>query len=108
MYYLEPQFDRRKSFYKKASVSVWFGTITLTSYNTPVCVITSDKHIKLNGLYSQTTTRHIREFLQQHEILFASNPQYAALIESHYSTQELRKLVKPDTISKGFNYANCL
>lgn len=106
MYYLKPMLAKQKSFYRKAEVDNLFGRIILTSYTTPVCSI-SQGVIRLNGLYSWTTTRHIKDFLYQHELLFKSNPAYAALIASNYATKELRKLVEPDTYSKAFNYANC-
>lgn len=92
MLYLEPLYIKQKLFYKKARVSITFGKVQLTSYDTPVCTI--DKGvIKLNGLYSQTTTRHIREFLYQYTGLYENNPAYKKLIASNFAIKELRKLV---------------
>jgi len=74
MYYLEPQFDSRKSFYRKARVyRNDEGSILLMSYETIVAEIkdaitTEDEKekVKVYGYYSNTTARHINEFLQQH------------------------------------------
>lgn len=107
MYYLEPMYINQKSFYKKAKVSEFLGKLTLISYETPVCTLDKDT-IHLNGLYSQTTLRHIREFLKQHDYKFKNNPAYAALIANNYDIKELRKLVVPDTFSKAFDYNHCL
>ena len=70
---LESKFDSRASFYSKAKV-IDFGTkLSLISYNTEVAVYDKDKkelEIKASeysnqGKYSQTTSRHIREFANQ-------------------------------------------
>lgn len=69
-YYLEPQYDTRKSFYKKARVVVEGDNKTLYSYNTKVCEIKMSPETKAEanilGFYSQTTTRHIKDFLYQY------------------------------------------
>ena len=107
MYYLEPMYINQKSFYRKARVSEFLGKVQLVSYETPVCTI--DKGvIHLNGLYSATTLRHIREFLYQFMGLYENNPAYASLISSNFAIKELRKLVVPDAFSMAFNYNNCL
>lgn len=107
MYYLEPLHTRQKSFYRKARVSEFQDKHTLISYDTPVCTI--DKGvIHLNGLYSATTLRHIREFLYQFMGLYENNPDYRELISSNFAIKELRKLVVPDTFSTAFNYNHCL
>lgn len=65
-YYLEPMKDARKSFYKKAEVCVNGDVKTLYSYGTKVCVVDkAKKDVEIIDFYSQTTTRHIREFLTQ-------------------------------------------
>lgn len=66
-YFLEPSYDSAKSFYKKAYVVENGTKHTLFSYNTKVCEIDFSAEIKVNilGFYSQTTTRHIRDFLYQ-------------------------------------------
>lgn len=61
---LEPRYDSRKSFYKKAYVINEKGVLKLRSYNTIVCEI-KDKKPVVFGEYSQTTLRHIKEFLKQ-------------------------------------------
>lgn len=71
-YGLEPEYDSRKSFYGKAKVDERpDGTKILYSYGTPVCKITKDgKATLLRKGYlgwasSQTTLRHVKEFLKQ-------------------------------------------
>lgn len=64
-YDLSTRYDSRASFYGKARVTVnEHGDQILTSYNTEVAVI-ADGKAKVNGTYSQTTLRHIKEFLLQ-------------------------------------------
>lgn len=65
VYYLEPKFGNNKSFYKKAVVIDDGETIMLRSYQTIVAEIVDGK-VKVYGWYSQTTARHINEFLQQY------------------------------------------
>lgn len=74
MYDLECRFDSRQSFYKKAKVKIKEDNITydelLYSYGTLVAIYTKDKMSDLeiftyNGKYSQTTTRHQKEFFKQ-------------------------------------------
>ena len=73
-YYLECQYDARKSFYKKAKVVIEEDNICfnelLYSYGTLVAIYTKDKMSTLEqfsylGKYSQTTTRHQKEFFRQ-------------------------------------------
>lgn len=74
LYYLEPRYNRCKSFYKKAKVyRDDKGHLLLMSYSTIVAIITDGiatedgkPTVKVNGWYSATTARHINEFLQQH------------------------------------------
>lgn len=62
---LQPEYDRRKSFYGKARVEVKDnGDKLLWSYNTMVCKI-SQGGAFVFGTYSATTLRHIKEFLKQ-------------------------------------------
>lgn len=66
IYELTPICDKRKSFYNKARVEIKpDGTQVLYSYNTLVACITKDGKLFCNGTYSQTTTRHIKEFFRQ-------------------------------------------
>jgi hypothetical protein len=72
MYDLSCRYDRRKSFYGKARVSEnimsdW-KEIDLYSYDTLVAkIIETEKDTKYiyYGKYSQTTTRHQKEFFKQ-------------------------------------------
>ncbi len=64
-YDLQTNYDSRNSFYGKARVSVnEHGDKILTSYNTDVAAV-ADGKAKVKGTYSQTTLRHIKEFLKQ-------------------------------------------
>lgn len=73
-YYLEPIYDYRNSFYKKALVKVKEDNISynelLYSYGTLVAIYTKDKITDLEqfnylGYFSQTTKRHQTEFFRQ-------------------------------------------
>lgn len=67
IYELKPQFDARKSFYRKAHViDFGDGTFELQSYNTIVSRCVNGKVEEL-GKFSQTTTRHQKEFRKQFE-----------------------------------------
>lgn len=61
---LECRFDSRKSFYGKANIKDDNGKLVLRSYNTDVSYIHKGNAF-VNGVYSQTTLRHIKEFLKQ-------------------------------------------
>lgn len=64
--YLEPV-DGRKSFYNKAYEYIdGNGDVVLVSYTTRVARITSEGKCEVKGLYSATTTRHIKSFLHAH------------------------------------------
>ena len=65
IYELTPKYDNRKSFYGKAHVIDYEdGKMALQSYNTIVsrCVNGKVEHL---GKWSQTTSRHQREFEKQ-------------------------------------------
>lgn len=64
MYELKPMYDRRKSFYSKATVIEENDTKTLLSYTTKVAEIQGEKAYVFDT-YSQTTLRHVKEFLLQ-------------------------------------------
>lgn len=67
IYELEPRFDARKSFYGKAHVIDYEnGTLELQSYNTIVSRCVNGKVEEL-GKWSNTTTRHQKEFRKQFE-----------------------------------------
>lgn len=66
-YEMHPRFDSRKSFYGKAHITEYpDGRKVLTSYSTRVAEITADGKAIIYGIWSQTTSRHQREFLRQH------------------------------------------
>ena len=69
-YELTTKFDRKKSFYHKARVTVDnSGNKVLTSYTTAVCYIDKDNRFhRLWDNYSATTMRHINEFICQEGI----------------------------------------
>lgn len=61
---LKPIYDNRKSFYGKAKVSD--DGLALFSYMSNVCEIVDGKPRLLYYKPSNTTLRHIKEFLKQH------------------------------------------
>lgn len=70
---LIPKYDKAKSFYKKAIVTEHKNIenqniISLYSYNTLVCYIIKDiNNCVVKGIFSDTTLRHIKEFLKQND-----------------------------------------
>lgn len=93
-----PQQDRRKSFYRKAFISVDMKQTNkqfiLESYDSEVCMIKEkptelgiEYEIYLNSeidydlIFSRTTIRHIKEFLVQYN-------------GHNFSTKEIKKLPK--------------
>lgn len=62
--YLEARFDSCLSFYKKAKILKYNNVLYLQSYDTIVAKVENGKAV-VNGWYSQTTARHINEFLKQ-------------------------------------------
>ena len=69
-YELLPIYDSRKSFYNKATVEEERGIKKLYSYNTLVCTLSHNDIILNNNvdellLFSNTSLRHIKEFLKQ-------------------------------------------
>lgn len=67
IYELEARFDVRKSFYGKAHIiDHENGILELQSYNTIVSRCVNGKVEEL-GTWSQTTTRHQKEFRKQFE-----------------------------------------
>lgn len=82
-YELSCQYDRKQSFYGKAKVRVEGNRTILTSYTTDVAYIENGKAV-VNGMYSNTTLRHIKEFLKQNGFIADSWKQ----IERDYSPTE--------------------
>lgn len=63
---LLPAFDSRASFYKKAIYKKEGSHLNLYSYNTLVAYYNLvENKLYINGWYSNTTARHINEFIQQ-------------------------------------------
>lgn len=66
IYELQARYDSRKSFYGKAHVIEFDNGIKqLQSYDTIVGEIRNGKYYQLWDGKSQTTTRHIKEFIKQ-------------------------------------------
>lgn len=61
---LQPIYCSQKSFYSKAKIIRENGTIKLKSYDTIIAEIKNGK-LHINGFYSATSTRHLREFMKQ-------------------------------------------
>ena len=86
IYGLQSQYDSRKSFGGKAQVDVSADGETLYSYDTPVAHIKDGKVTLLPKWdLSQTTLRHVKEFLKQHGFKAESRNQMAA---DYVSVQE--------------------
>ena len=65
-YHLEARFDKRQNFYGKAIVKEYQnGLKELYSYGTLVAIITENNEPRYLGQWSQTTTRHQKEFFKQ-------------------------------------------
>ena len=63
---LQPRYDSRKSFYKKAFIIKYDNIIFLKSYDTIVAYVENGKYFDY-GKFSQTTSRHQKEFRKQFE-----------------------------------------
>ena len=64
IYELIPNYAKVKSFYGKAKVTRKENDIQLISYTTHVAGVKDGKPY-INGFYSTTTSRHIKEFFLQ-------------------------------------------
>ena len=69
--FLQPIYNTQKDYYKKAEVKTLNNNIKLLySYNTLVCIIFDNKYIlndniSYNLLFSNTTLKHLKDFLLQ-------------------------------------------
>lgn len=63
--YLQPIYDTKDSFYKKAKIYSYNNYIYLISYDTIVAYIENNEFASVLGYYSLTTGRHVNEFLKQ-------------------------------------------
>ena len=89
--YLEPRFDSRNSFYKKAKVVTKDnGDEELYSYGTHVGGIRGGKPYS-KGRFSQTTSRHQKEFFKQRDI----NPNDVEVEESK-KTEDVEYISKKE------------
>lgn len=69
---LTPKFEKRQSYYGKALLKQKYNMLTLVSYDTEIIKINLSTY-KLETLcgpedLSNTTLRHLREFLKQNEL----------------------------------------
>ena len=78
--FLQPVYNTQKDYYKKAVVKTLDNNIKLLySYNTLVCIIYDNRYIlndniSYNLLFSNTTLKHIKDFLLQNiDILRSSH-----------------------------------
>ena len=87
-YELSPKYDRAKSFYGKAVVVEEYNSVSLISYNSCICQISKvgcdDVRVKIynvtdyygNSLtFSNTSLRHLKEFLLQNGLRAESKSQ---------------------------------
>ena len=66
IYELQTRYDSRQSFYRKAQVQINDdGSKYLYSYGTLVAEHRADDTFVILGIWSQTTSRHQREFMRQ-------------------------------------------
>lgn len=90
-YELPVKYGSRKSFYGKARVEVVDGRQILYSYGTKVAEVYNGK-AKVYGLYSDTTTRHIKEFLLQNGFKAESGKQ---IIKDYSADKQKETFVAP-------------
>jgi len=74
------QYDSRKSFYGKAHVYSENGRVILRSYSTDVAYIEGGRMF-VNGRYSATTDRHVREFMKQYGFMHLAQSPWAEVME---------------------------
>tara|TARA_Y100000310_G_scaffold309683_1_gene354054 strand:+ start:1298 stop:1801 length:504 start_codon:yes stop_codon:yes gene_type:complete len=89
----------QKSFYKKANVEENDGVKTLISYDTKVCVIKNGCACIL-GFHSNTTTRHIKEFLIQNGF----NAENTKQMQKDYCNNDLSKEVEKEQEEKSNDF----
>ena len=85
---LTAQYDGRKSFYGKAVIINDNGKLILRSYETEVAYIENGKAI-VKDTYSNTTLRHIKEFLKQNG--FKAETSKQILKDYQYKETETQK-----------------
>lgn len=75
---LEPRYDSRKSFYRKAYVCKRGKELDLYSYDTLVAIIDRKGTVTIDLSHSITTNRHIKEFLKQNGFVAETKKQMLA------------------------------
>ena len=80
----------QKDFYGKARVREDDGRTTLISYQTEVCFIKNGKPF-ISGFHSNTTTRHIKEFLLQNGFKAENTKQMAQDYQDEETAKEEEK-----------------
>lgn len=92
-YYLKSIYSSQKDFYKKAYILTNEDFIKLYSYNTFILAIDrKNKRIIYSNYwdYSQTTLKHLKEFLQQNIGFFNHNN----IIFKDFTKKEIEKTLK--------------
>lgn len=104
---LEPRYDSRQSFYGKAYYTepARDGSITLYSYDTPVVRICADGEVELLPAwdYSQTTLRHVREFLKQQGYSAGSKAEIARMYTEVNESAEKPASRKMRTVKEDYS-----
>ncbi len=105
---LEPRFSGRKSFYGKAGTDETADGNVLTSYQTKIMKIKDGKITMLCGpeALTNTTLRHVREFLQQNGLEPMTKKQLVDLINSQ-GINESDKKDKEDEKDPNWYCAEC-
>ena len=93
-YELSVRYDSRQSFYGKAQVAIEDGGKVLYSYNTKVAKIIPGDEVTLYRQWdcSNTTLRHVKEFLKQETNFFIDNK------------KDIEKLIKEEKIKTDYSY----
>ena len=103
---MEPKYGSRASFYNKAHViEEDDGSITLLSYNTPVARITKSGEAELLPMWdsSQTTLRHVKEFLQQYGYNVGSKSQLAKMYPEVQASSRIGRK-RPITAAESYGW----
>ena len=88
---LSARYTHVKSHYGKAKVEVVGDTMALLSYSTKVAAYnTATKELNILGTYSQTTMRHLKDFINQFTHYYVSdNNAIRALIKELKEDKEV-------------------
>ena len=81
---LKPKYENAKSYYKKAEVEERGHKIILWSYKTAVLIYNKEQGLlTISDTYSNTTLRHIKEFLKQWFNLDLNKNEIEDIIKTH-------------------------